>query len=113
MAMLTKEFIAESKKKLTEEKALLEKDLVRLTKEDFGHDIDHGEEKASEIEQIDDNSSMAAAYSTRLIDIDSALEKIEDGDYGKCERCHKDIGEDILRIDPESRLCKDCKSAFK
>ena len=110
--MLTKEFIVESKKKLVDEKARLEKDLIDLTKEDFGHDTDHGEEKASEIEQIDDNDSVAAEYSTRLIDIDSALEKIEDGNYGECERCHKDISEDILRIDPESRLCKDCKSLF-
>jgi DnaK suppressor protein len=111
--MLTKEFIAESKNKLNEEKTRLEKELVGLTKEDFGKDIDHGEEKGSETEQIEDDESVAAEYSTRLIDIDSALEKIEDGVYGECESCHKEISEKVLKIDPESRLCEDCKESLR
>jgi len=113
MVMLTKEFIAGSKKKLISDRERLEKELKELTETDFGKDIDHGEEKASEAEQLEDNEGEAAEFSSRLVDIDSALGKIEDGIYGECENCHKEISERVLKIDPESRLCENCKAAIK
>ncbi|PIY58866.1 hypothetical protein COY97_01965 [Candidatus Wolfebacteria bacterium CG_4_10_14_0_8_um_filter_39_64] len=29
--------------------------------------------------------------------------------YGVCEKCGKKISLDILKLAPESRLCKECK----
>jgi RNA polymerase-binding transcription factor DksA len=110
--MLTKEFTAECKKKLTGDRDRLEKELKGLAGDDFGHDVDDGEEKAEETEQIENDEGAAAEYSARLVDIDSALGKIDDGTYGECENCHKEISEKILKIDPESRLCGDCKNAL-
>ena len=44
-----------------------------------------------------------------LADIDLALRKIQEGGYGVCEKCKKEIPLEILEVDPESRLCKECK----
>ena len=112
--MLTKEFIDKSKKKLIEEKARLEGEYKDLSKGlDFGHDPDHGDERGEETEQLENNESVAEDYSVRLADIDEALRKIKDGDYGRCDRCHKDIEEQVLKVDPESRLCESCKAVSK
>jgi RNA polymerase-binding protein DksA len=46
-----------------------------------------------------------------LGDIDNALEKIDAGTYGICERCGSPIGEDRLEAMPAARLCIECASA--
>jgi DnaK suppressor protein len=45
-----------------------------------------------------------------LSKIDEALERIEDGSYGKCEDCGRDIGIERLKARPVTTLCIDCKS---
>ena len=46
----------------------------------------------------------------KLIEIDEALERIEDGTYGICEECGKRITSNRLKIMPFARLCVPCKS---
>jgi DnaK suppressor protein len=45
-----------------------------------------------------------------LSKINTALEKIEDGEYGECENCGEEIGLKRLEARPVARLCIDCKS---
>lgn len=42
-----------------------------------------------------------------LDDIDKALQRMDEGTYGTCEVCGKDIGEDRLEIMPSTRVCID------
>ncbi len=42
-----------------------------------------------------------------LDDIDKALERMDEGTYGTCEVCGKDIGEARLEIMPSTRVCID------
>ena len=42
-----------------------------------------------------------------LAKIDRALERLDDGSYGTCERCGKPIGEERLRARPWATLCID------
>ena len=42
--------------------------------------------------------------------IDEALERIDDGPYGKCEECGGEIGIERLKARPVTTLCIDCKS---
>ena len=42
--------------------------------------------------------------------IDEALGRIDDGSYGKCEECDREIGIARLRARPVTTLCIDCKS---
>ena len=46
----------------------------------------------------------------KLIEIDEALERIEDGTYGICEECGKRIAPNRLKVMPFARLCILCKS---
>jgi sigma-B regulation protein RsbU (phosphoserine phosphatase) len=40
-----------------------------------------------------------------LQDVDSALERLNDGTYGICEICHEDIEPHYLRVEPLVRIC--------
>jgi len=46
----------------------------------------------------------------KLIAIDEALERIEDGSYGVCEECGKKITPNRLKVMPFADLCVPCKS---
>jgi DnaK suppressor protein len=41
--------------------------------------------------------------------IKEALERIDNGTFGRCEVCGRDIGEERLRARPVTTLCIDCK----
>ncbi len=45
-----------------------------------------------------------------LAKIDAALQKIEDGEYGHCEKCGEEIGLKRLEARPVAELCIDCKA---
>ena len=44
-----------------------------------------------------------------LSEIDSALERIGDGSYGKCTNCSREIASARLEARPWATLCIDCK----
>ena len=44
-----------------------------------------------------------------LYNIEEALNRIEDGTYGKCTECQKTIGLPRLRRLPYTRMCIECK----
>ncbi len=76
---------------------------------DFGSDVDPDEE-TDESEEYGNVMSIVQTLKERLSDIESALEKINNGKYGVCENCKKEISAEILGISPESKLCRECKS---
>ncbi|MEU7333995.1 RNA polymerase-binding protein DksA, partial [Streptomyces parvus] len=44
-----------------------------------------------------------------IMKIDKALQKIQDGEYGRCESCGIEIGVRRLEARPTADLCFDCK----
>jgi DnaK suppressor protein len=42
--------------------------------------------------------------------INEALERLEDGDYGYCEKCGEEVGVSRLEARPTAELCIDCKT---
>jgi DnaK suppressor protein len=109
---MTQEKIAGYKTKLESERRLLLEEIKRNEKPtDFGDDIDHGDEDSDATEALGNQLSIAQGLKTRLDDVEVALEKIREGKYGICEKCGEKIEEEILDIDPESRLCKRDKLA--
>jgi RNA polymerase-binding transcription factor DksA len=48
---------------------------------------------------------LAASLQDQLVDVEHALEKIDDGSYGQCETCGEDIGDARLEAMPASRYC--------
>lgn len=53
---------------------------------------------------------FAAREQNYLYHLEKALERIEQGDFGICSECGKEIGYDRLEAAPHVRLCIHCKS---
>ncbi len=97
------------KNQLTVIKKEIEKKVKSLYKvPNFGDEVDSDEE-TSETTELDKQLSIAQIYKERLTKVDSALNKIDKGKYGVCEKCEAKISLDVLKAAPESRLCKNCK----
>ena len=47
----------------------------------------------------------------KLLQIDAALKRIEEDDYGYCQDCGEDIAPARLEVDPTALLCITCASA--
>jgi DnaK suppressor protein len=44
-----------------------------------------------------------------LVQIERALNKLDNGSHGRCDQCGKPIGEGRLAVAPFATLCVDCK----
>lgn len=57
--------------------------------------------------------ALDARESAEIAAIDAALQRIEDGSYGICIDCGKDIAPARLQAAPESERCIDCQSQLE
>ncbi|MDI6602720.1 MAG: TraR/DksA C4-type zinc finger protein [Patescibacteria group bacterium] len=121
---MNKKLINKLKEKLKKEKMALEEELKKFAKKDekLPDDWDtifpkyNGEESggaalekaADEIEEYETLLPIEYALETKLKNINLALEKIEKGKYGKCEKCGKEIPIARLKVFPEARFCLKC-----
>lgn len=102
-------------KKLSEIKLKLEKDREELLPqlkssewhEDFGSDVDP-DEKTDEAESFSEQIAINQTIKERLSEIEIALNKILEMEYGFCENCAKGIEEEILMATPTARFCRNC-----
>lgn len=67
------------------------------------------EKAADEVEEYSTLLPIEYSLELRLKNINSALEKIKKEEYGKCEKCQKQIPVDRLKVSPESPFCLNCK----
>ena len=54
--------------------------------------------------------ALVGSLRDTLMDVDTALAKMEAGTYGHCESCGDDIAEARLEAMPAARLCMACAS---
>jgi RNA polymerase-binding transcription factor len=54
--------------------------------------------------------ALAGSLTDTLKEVEAALEKLDDGDYGRCESCGGEIGEARLEAMPQAKLCISCAS---
>jgi len=54
--------------------------------------------------------NLSEAQRGRVRDIDAALERIDQGEYGFCARCEEEISARRMEVRPFSRYCVECKS---
>lgn len=64
---------------------------------------------ASEERDREINFILSDRERVKLKQIDDALERLDDGNYGVCESCGLEIAEERLTAMPFSRLCRDCQ----
>jgi DnaK suppressor protein len=73
----------------------------------FGKRIGDGTSEA--VERIS-SSAAARSLAASLADVDRALQKLEDGTYGVCDRCGQPISPDRLEAIPSAVLCVSCSA---
>lgn len=122
---MEKKLLKELENKLKEQKASLESELARFARKDknlkgdwdtrFPSNKDGStgsqalEDAADQVEEYVNLLPIEHTLELRLQDINLALEKIKKGNYGKCEKCGKDIPEERLKIHLEARTCAVCE----
>jgi RNA polymerase-binding protein DksA len=106
------------KKQLLVERERLEHEIAELDA-----DLSESLEDSSEESPYDQHMAETAAVTldreidltlqenarASLLQIDRALAKLENGSYGRCDKCGKHIGEERLQVAPFATLCIDCK----
>ncbi len=110
--------IATYKNRLEEEKVRLENELSAIGKRrtDNPNDWDvvspdleqaaFRDEIADRLEEMDERKAAEVSLEKDLSDINRALDKIEQGIYGRCEICNEAIEEARLDANPSARTCK-------
>ncbi len=105
---------------LMEEKARVSKSLAKHSKiiqhegEESGLELakahsNHMADQGTDEYQYEATIQFASSEGRYLYHIMEALSRIEDGTYGKCEACGKQIGLERLKALPYTRLCIACK----
>jgi len=62
-------------------------------------------EVADTIEEYETNTAILKQLETRFNNVKDALKRIEDGTYGKCRICGKEIEKDRLEANPAAETC--------
>jgi len=75
-----------------------------------GGDIDSTATESDELgdkqEEYEERREEIEPLEARWNDIKAALDKIDEGTYGVCEKCGEQIEEDRLEANPAARTCK-------
>ena len=101
------------KKELLEELAHTMKSSVSTTIRESTGDISsysyHMADQGTDEYQYEATIQFASTEGRYLYHIEEALNRIEDGSYGKCDECGGKISMERLRALPHARLCIECK----
>jgi RNA polymerase-binding transcription factor DksA len=113
-------FIAEMKDKLEEERAELRKRIGFSDSEDQNKNDefhaklpqygDSEEDNASEVAQYQDDLSLEGNLQGRLAEVEKALDKMEEGNYGKCDHCGEEIPRERIAVNPAAAVCVKCSN---
>ena len=115
MKHLSADWLSEITEQLRRDEAENRKTLLNLSKEDPFNDPDHGgDNAANDTDAFEQNAhqrieSIQLELLQNIERITHSLEQIQNGLYGICENCGKDIDEGRLRIMPTATLCISCE----
>jgi DnaK suppressor protein len=106
---MDKKTIEKYKKILEEKEKQITKDLEQIAEKNRHHQ----DENANEIADYESLLSTEQNIEVDLVAIKKALERIEKGTYGFCEKCGKEINQKRLDAFPEANFCIDCEKNKK
>jgi DnaK suppressor protein len=92
-------------------------ELLREVSESYATCRELGQDGVADIGDMSANAysrdvlfNLSETQRQQIRDIDAALERIENGEYGTCMHCGEDIAPRRLEVRPFSRYCIDCKT---
>lgn len=120
---MNKEQLTYYKDKLMKEKKrvtnlidqLKENDMTRFNSEvasELSFYDNHPADIATETFEVEMGRALEANESSMLDEINDSLRSIDDGSYGKCKTCGKDIGRERLDALPYAKNCIHCQDAI-
>lgn len=95
---------------LTAQAEALRADLAGIVAASAGANADdeHDPEGATIAFERAQTAALLETTEARLGELDGALGRLEDGTYGRCERCGRPVGADRLAARPDARRCIAC-----
>lgn len=91
----------------------LEEDTMEGTLRDGGGDLTSFAEAGTDYNDRDTALRLASSESEWLREISDALLRIDEGTYGTCEGCKKEIPKKRLEVFPSARYCVQCQSKIE
>ena len=98
----------------------LREDTLKKIADNMKMEIGHLQEAISDMyDQADDERErqftilLCDRDRETLSQIDDALERLEEGDYGLCEECGAKISQGRLKVRPFARYCVPCKTKLE
>ena len=86
-------------------------DAVVAASRDSNADDEHDPEGATIAFERSQIGALVRQAQLHLVEIDSAVKRLDTGTYGRCERCGGAIGDDRLEARPTARTCIRCAAA--
>lgn len=115
-------FLQNIRMALLEQKNKLEKELSKFAKKNpdieddydakFPNYGDKEDENAAEVADYVVNISLEENLERELRDVNQAMERLEENEYGICKYCKKPIQEERLAARPTSSSCMSCKKTI-
>lgn len=68
------------------------------------------EEEATETADLENRLALEKRVLDQMAEVESALDKLEKGTFGKCEKCGQSIDPARLTALPYAKMCMACKS---
>lgn len=118
---MKKDLILRFKKILENKKKSMTDHILKFAKKNDSGEFevlpkDYGDSEDENSEEISDKNEDESTLSTldeELDQIDKAMEKIEDGTYGKCSKCGGIIEEKRLEFNPSATYCSNCQNKIE
>ncbi|MDQ7030250.1 MAG: TraR/DksA C4-type zinc finger protein [Ardenticatenia bacterium] len=99
-----------TRERLEQERRIVEQEIERLKRAIQAETEFEPEDSAPDLIEREKSVALLQSFEARLREILDALETVEQGTYGICERCGRPIDPERLNIMPETRLCVRCKA---
>jgi len=78
--------------------------------DDYQNDAKDFADTATDIYDKELHLDLTEKNKKLLMDVEDALNKIDEGRYGKCEKCGRDISLERLKALPFSKMCIKCQT---
>ncbi len=102
--------LEEERKRLVSELEQLKANASPRDERREGSPFGKREEEATEALELEKRLVLEKRINEQLADIEHALQKFEEGTYGRCDNCGQQIDPARLEALPQASLCMQCKA---
>ncbi len=86
------------------------KDTLEAANAEVAMDLSSFAESGTDTNDRETAMRLASGESQMLRDVSEALDRIDEGTYGKCITCNKEIAKKRLEVFPAAKRCIECES---